>query len=793
MKDAPVGQAAPAASEQQSSVRSQNSRLGLLVAAVSTAPDDELPDEEHVQPSHQKLRKTNRKLIFAVLVFLANAIIANIALFIWRAKQEDGSGVCEQPACVLAAARMLQRMDLHADPCHDFYQFSCGNYLRSQEVPDDNFHRSMLQEMQEEVLAVIKKLIEQPSADDENEAIKKARKLYASCMDRNFRTSHYKQYEDLPVFALLSAGQLGMWPLLRKAPWDPKEFQLHRLLGELSVYQVHTLLEMYVTPDEKNASQYMLQFYKGQPAIETAYYLNASNPDYVRYLRSYRRLLRESVLLLTQGNQDSLKDAEDILQFESSFANVTENTKCAPLLANGTEDPNADELGRMTLFELQEAAPELEWPAMLTHTLNRLDVELPVPLSELIISFRCRGYLADLARLLETADSRTVANYLIWRFLFKFMPYLGNKFLQIWIEFRKDVPDANEDKLYLSRWKQCANIVNEGLGLAVGNLYVRSPYFQAVDKKALKMIKYLKKAFRSVINEEDWLEEAKKKEVIEKLDSMGNKVGYPKHIEDPVALEAEYKELNLSDGNFLQNMLILKKHEVWKELRKLTRPVDKAKEWLIQPLTVNAFHNPTTNEIIFPLGILRHPMFNLDYPMYLNFANIGVVIGHEITHGFDNHGKKYDKNGNMTNWFTEEMTARFRDRAICFAEQYSEFPLEMVGKNVDGNETLGDNICDNAGLKHSWLAYKEWVQDHEPEHGLPGIPFSVDEIFFINYGQIWCEVLNKEGFEQYTRDMHSPGRYRTMGVLQNNDDFARTFRCPVGSPMNPHHKCRLWS
>ncbi|KAF4519816.1 hypothetical protein B566_EDAN006830 [Ephemera danica] len=274
---------------------------------------------------------------------------------------------------------------------------------------------------------------------------------------------------------------------------------------------------------------------------------------------------------------------------------------------------------------------------------------------------------------------------------------------------------------------------------------------------------------------------------------MGNKVGYPKYIEDPEALAAEYEELTLSDGNFLQNMLTLKKHEVWKELRKLTRPVDKAKEWLIQPLVVNAFNNPTTNEIIFPLGILRHPMFNLEYPMYLNFANIGIVIGHEITHGFDNHGKKYDKNGNMTNWFTEEMTAKFRERATCFAEQYSEFPLEMVGKNVDGNETLGDNICDNAGLRHSWLAYQEWQRDHGQEPSLPGVPYTVDEMFFITYGQIWCEVLNKEGYEQYTRDMHSPGRYRTLGVLQNNADFAKTFQCPVGSPMNPQHKCRLWN
>ncbi|KAG8235742.1 hypothetical protein J437_LFUL015610 [Ladona fulva] len=304
---------------------------------------------------------------------------------------------CDRPACVLASARLLQRLDPTADPCSDFYQFSCGNYLRSQEVPDDSFHRSMLQEMQEEILAVIKKLIDQPSSEDENVSIRKARKLYASCMDRNFRTSHYKHYEDLPVFSVLSNGELGPWPLLRRSTWDPSSFRLHTLLGELAIYQVHTLFEVYVTPDEKNASQYTLQvrerklafsrlnylqFYKGQPAIETAYYLNASHPDYVRYLRSYRRLLREAVLLLTQGNQESLQDSEDMLQFEAQFANVsyvlhvTENTKCYQPSTNGSDD-NIDESGRMTIEELQEYAPEIGGGA--SRSAARFNHQLPLP------------------------------------------------------------------------------------------------------------------------------------------------------------------------------------------------------------------------------------------------------------------------------------------------------------------------------------------------------------------------------------------------------------------------------
>ncbi|ODM97140.1 Endothelin-converting enzyme 1 [Orchesella cincta] len=198
--------------------------------------------------------------------------------------------------------------------------------------------------------------------------------------------------------------------------------------------------------------------------------------------------------------------------------------------------------------------------------------------------------------------------------------------------------------------------------------------------------------------------------------------------------------------------------------------------------------------MIIPLGILRYPMFVEEYPMYLNFANLGVVISHEITHGFDHQGRHYDKDGNFTTtWWPDDVVSAFKTQAICFADQYGKFEMPMVETNVDGNETLADNVCDNAALRISWLGYQLWMEDFGSEQKLPGVDYTISQVFYTLYAQIWCEVLSKEGILQYIGDSHAPGQFRTWGVAQNNKHFGEVFQCPVGSPMNPKDKCVLWS
>jgi predicted metalloendopeptidase len=192
--------------------------------------------------------------------------------------------------------------------------------------------------------------------------------------------------------------------------------------------------------------------------------------------------------------------------------------------------------------------------------------------------------------------------------------------------------------------------------------------------------------------------------------------------------------------------------------------------------------------------MLRFPLFDESYPMYLNFASLGFLLGHELAHGLDSIGRYFDKDGDISSWWPQEAEASFNTKAACFADQYGKFKIPQVDEFVDGYQTLGDNISDNVALRISWLAYKMWAQDHNMEElPLPGTNFTVSQIFYVTFSQIWCESLSKEDYYQkYIGDVHSPGQFRVVGVVQNDAEFGDIFDCPRGTPMNPTHKCTLW-
>lgn len=672
--------------------------------------------------------------------------------------------------------------------------FACGNYLHANVVPDDALYRSAMQEMEEEVLVIIKKMLDAPSKGNETDAFGKAKRLYHSCMNTSF-TVHEKDMADSPIFNLLSPDYLGAWPLVNPDRWNASGFNMEDLLAKLALYQVHTFFEFYITPDERNSSMYTLQFYKGTPALARNYYLNTSNEEYAGYLSAYRALMEETALALSPEQGLNTSHIDELIAFETKFATISDSRECdggadggnLTESLGGIDDESSE---RMTVYQLGELVPEIAWSRMLRHTLDEFDIDLDV--DSLIITLHCAPYVPDLIKLVTETPDRVIVNYLLWRFVLRYMPYISNYFQQLWQQFRSEVPDPTEERTYISRWKECGAVVNEGFGAALARNYVEDYYDHTISYKIDNLVEEVRTAFHLVIDRQDWLEQEMKQVCSDKLDIMGKKIGYPEYIESAELLDEEFEGLEILEDHFLNNILRMKKHEVWKELKKLSRPVDKKRDWLIQPLVVNAFHNPAANEIILPLGILREPFYNPGYPMYLNYGSLGVVIGHELVHGFDNHGKRYDKHGNVSQWWSDEMAEQFTERAACFVEQYSQYPIEMVGKNVDGNETLGDNICDNAGVLNAWLAYTRWREQYGSEPYLPGLNYTIPQIFFITFAQIWCEVVSKEGYEKYSKDMHSPGVYRANVVAQNSQFFADTWNCPVGSPMNPEKKCHLW-
>ncbi|KAL3227885.1 hypothetical protein MRX96_003836 [Rhipicephalus microplus] len=278
----------------------------------------------------------------------------------------------------------------------------------------------------------------------------------------------------------------------------------------------------------------------------------------------------------------------------------------------------------------------------------------------------------------------------------------------------------------------------------------------------------------------------------EKANAMNERIGYPELLTNPYELSKEYDSLVVHEDLYLDNVFNILQFEATRNQLKLRQPVNKEK-WTTEPAVVNAFYNPNKNDIVFPAGILQPLFYSHHFPKSLNYGGIGVVIGHEITHGFDDKGRQFDKDGNLKPWWNNKTVQTFRERAQCMVDQYSSYVLEDVNLNINGKMTQGENIADNGGLKQAYRAYKKWVKQHGEEPLLPGINLTHDQLFFLNYAQIWCGSMRpEEALNKIRTSVHCPGPIRVLGPLSNSYDFSRAYNCANMSRMNPAKKCSVW-
>ncbi|VVC41913.1 Peptidase M13, C-terminal domain,Peptidase M13,Metallopeptidase, catalytic domain [Cinara cedri] len=291
------------------------------------------------------------------------------------------------------------------------------------------------------------------------------------------------------------------------------------------------------------------------------------------------------------------------------------------------------------------------------------------------------------------------------------------------------------------------------------------------------------------------MDSATKKYALDKAEAIEEFVAYPDELLDVRMVDGYYSSLRLDDGDYLGTMLRLSRFEYDKYFERLHVPVNKS-DWVThgRAVVLNAFYNIVENSIQFPAGILQGMFFSADRPNYMNFGSIGYVIGHEITHGFDDKGRMYDKTGSMRNWWRRETSKRFTERALCMVRQYNGF--EMAGQNVNGMQTLDENIADNGGVMLAYRAYSRWSAACAggPEPRLPGLDrYTPRQMFWISSANVWCSVYRPEAIRKFLQtNQHSPGRFRVIGSFQNQREFAEDFRCPVGSYMNPAKKCKVW-
>jgi putative endopeptidase len=331
------------------------------------------------------------------------------------------------------------------------------------------------------------------------------------------------------------------------------------------------------------------------------------------------------------------------------------------------------------------------------------------------------------------------------------------------------------------RWKRCTRLTDNNLGEALGIAYVQKTFPPDAKQRMLKLVQNLETSLGADIKSLDWMTPTTKQQAIAKLNAIANKIGYPEKWRD-------YSSVKIVRGDAWGNAQRAGEFELHRQLNKIGKPVDK-KEWGMTPPTVNAYYDPQMNNINFPAGILQPPFFDNAIDDAVNYGGIGAVIGHELTHGFDDEGSQFDPQGNLRDWWTPEDKAAFKQRTQCIVDEYSGFKVEDL--NVNGKLTLGENAADNGGLRIAFMALMDDLKQTKPPAKIDG--YTPEQRIFLGWGQVWCENKSPQSARlQVQADPHSPGMYRVNGTVQNMEQFRAAWGCKVGQPMAPEKTCRVW-
>ncbi|XP_021425169.1 endothelin-converting enzyme 1 isoform X4 [Oncorhynchus mykiss] len=565
--------------------------------------------------------------------------------------------------------------------------------------------------------------------------------------------------------------QTGGWALT--GSWDKNNFQ--EVLRTVSAnYHCSPFFTVFVSTDSKCSNHNIIQVDQsglGLPSRD--YYLNKTAN--AKYLNAYLDFLVELGVLLGGSQETSRSLMQEIVDFETTLANIT-----VP-----QEERRDEELiyHKIQAKDLATLAPAVDWMPYLT------DVFAPVLLndSEPVVVY-AKDYLQKVSDLIASTNKSVLNNYMIMKVVRKMVSILDKKFQDAEQRFFEVMYGTK--KSCTPRWKLCVSDTDSALGFALGALFVKATF--AEDSKAIAedMVSEIKWAFEDSLKYVDWMDQGTKKAAREKAEAIYNMVGYPKFIMDPKELDKVFNDFEVVSDLYFQNVMQYYNFSARVTADQL-RKTPNRDQWSMTPPTVNAYYNPTKNEMVLPAGILQAPFYSRSWPKALNFGGIGVVMGHELTHAFDDQGREYDKDGNLRSWWKNSSVEAFKKQTQCMVEQYSNYSINKEALN--GKHTLGENIADNGGLKAAYKAYVNWIAKNGEEATLPALGMTNHQLFFVGFAQVWCSVRTPESsHEGIITDPHSPSRFRVIGTISNSHEFSKHFGCKADAPMNPKHKCKLW-
>ena len=645
-----------------------------------------------------------------------------------------------------------KNLDTTAIPGTDFYQYACGGWMKNNPLTGEYSRFGSFDKLAENNRKQLRELIEEIASKsaDAGTVEQKIGDLYNLAMDSvKLNKDGYKPVVDI----------------LNKIAAIKSTAELSTLIPALSMSGTDAYFTMYVDADPMNSNQYLVQTYQSGISLgEREYYLDTDTQT-----TNIRNKYKEHVVKIFQlfGFTEAVakQNMESVMKIETRLATAAyDQVKL--------RDPHAN-YNKMTVSDLQKLVPSISW----TELLKTLGVS---QISDLSISQK--ESMIEVGNIIASEPLSTQIAYLQWKVIDDAAGYLSDEITAQNFDFYGKTLSGKQEQS--PRWKRAVTNVDGVLGEAVGQMYVKK-YFPAESKeRMLKLVHNLQESLGERINALPWMGDSTKVKAIEKLNTFHVKIGYPDKWR-------EYKDLEISKDSYYANIQRANRFESAYMFAKAARKQVDKDEWFMTPQTVNAYYNPSTNEICFPAGILQYPFFDMKADDAFNYGAIGVVIGHEMTHGFDDQGCQFDKEGNLKNWWTEQDKKNFDARAKGLADYFDAIEV-APGVKANGKFTLGENIADHGGLQVSFQAFKKATKD-APLTVVDG--FTAEQRFFLSYSNVWAGNIRPEEILVLTKsDPHSLGKWRVNGALPHIAAWYEAFGIKATDPMyvKPENRVSIW-
>jgi putative endopeptidase len=634
-------------------------------------------------------------------------------------------------------------MDTTCTACEDFNRYANGGWLKTATIPAAYSVWGSFTELSDKNEAVVHDILDDAvrrvPSEKPGTNVWKVGTFYGACMDS-------ARVESLGIAPLR--------PTLDAIAAISSSQQVAAALGDLEHRAGLAPFGVGADQDPKSSTDVIAFAQQGGLGLPDRDYYFRTDAKSVALKEKYHDHVVHTLVLTGETADQARADADRIMALETKLA-------AGSMTRVAMRDPNAV-YHKMTVAELQAMTPHLDWSRFLSQVGAR---------NVSVINVQQPGFFQTLDTLVATVPVADWKAYFRWRAASFASPLLSSPFVNEGFAWSRNLSGAKEMQ---PRWKRCAARTNNVLGEAVGEEYVRRTFTPEAKARALAMVNNLRDALRNRIGQLGWMSDSTKQQALVKLDAFTRKIGYPDVWRD-------YSALEVRPGALLDNMNAANQWSANRDWAKVGKPVDRT-EWGMTPPTVNAYYNPAMNEIVFPAGILQPPFYDPNADDAVNYGGMGAVIGHEMTHGFDDQGRQFDAAGNLRDWWTPQDAAAYKTRAQLVSDQFDAYTVLDSATHVNGKLTLGENIADLGGLTIAYAAFQKSLAGKPRPANIDG--FTADQRFFLSWAQVWRQSMRPEQSRLLVNvDPHAPSVWRVNGPLSNMPEFAKAFGCKPGDPM----------